>query len=219
MRNAAIVLLACLVSAGCWQPRYFAPRENLNGSGPEGDAAAVYALPAAPGASSPGEVRVWCAGAKARYDGDDEVVELFVGFELENNGQEPVGIDPAQVVLEDLMVDGVLQPPLAPHSVMGSGQAVPGMSMRYDLVFRPEADAPSDISRFAVRFSVLAGERVVLSQRTPFGPARSRVRGYYAYPDDPWLYGRVGYGWGYGVWGPWGPYGPGWGPYGPFLCR
>ena len=76
--------LLCLpllvLTAGCWQPRYFTPRENLNGSGPDGSPSAVYQVRHDEATATKGEVRVWSSGAKARFtDNDDEVVDIILG--------------------------------------------------------------------------------------------------------------------------------------------
>lgn len=134
-----------LLAAGCWQPRYFAPRENRNGTSPDGDAAAIYALPPVSGVASAGEVRVWSHGARAHYiENDTEVVDLHVGFELENNGSVPLALDASVLACEELFVDGLLQAPLAPHTIQGRVEALPGGTVRVDLVFRPPTTVPAD---------------------------------------------------------------------------
>ncbi len=179
-----------VLAAGCWNPRYFAPREHVAASAPGGHAAALYVVPAAPDATGAGELRVWSRGAKARFTDDDrEVVELHVGFELENNGSAPLQLDLGAVVCEDLMLDGLLQQPLAPLRIDGDGAAPPGTTARVDLTFEPPADAPRDVDGFAVRFVVLSGDHVVLQQVTPFGIAARR------YDDDRW---GPTWGWGFG---------------------
>lgn len=189
-----------VLTAGCWGPRYFEPREHKNGTGPDGDSAAVYSVDAHAGAAK-GEVRVWSHGARALYAAEDDadVVDLYVGFEIENNGKEPLELEAANVQCDQLSLDGRPQPPLSALHVFGTRVASPGSTTRVDLVFRPPTTRPRDIDSFSVRFAVRADEDEVLSQVTPFTPVRF-TRGYY--------YGSY---WGSPYWG-WGPYwGGGWG--------
>lgn len=210
------------LTAGCWQPRYFAPRENLTGSSPEGRGAAVYQVERDDDERTRGEVRIWSDGARARFtEEDEEVVDLHVAFEVENNGAVPLELDLEALQLEELFLDGYLQEPLAPASVDGRSRAEPGSTARVDVVFRPPTTYPSDVDSFDVRFAVRDGVGGVVGQVTPFAPARSR--GYYNDPywNDPY--------WGASYWGggPWGPYGRwgwggswGWGVgYGNLRCR
>ena len=223
-----LLLPLVLVQAACWGPRYFVPREHQDGTGPSGHPAAVYAIPAeAPGATALGELRIWSAGTRARYDeAGEERVELHVGFELENNGSVPLQLDLASVRCEELVVDGLLKPPPAVHLAEGSGLALPGATVRVDTMFLPPADAPRDVDSFSIRFAVLDGERKAVQQVTPFGP-QSRAA---MWRDDPYFYSwnsRWGPGWG----PPWAlGYGPGWGAaggpgwgrgwdWGPPFCR
>jgi hypothetical protein len=165
------VLLTAFTAAACWSPRYFTPREHVNGSGPEGQPAALYSLPAASDATTPAEVRVWSSGAKARFTDDDrEVVELHVGFELENNGSDLLVLDPQDLVCEELTIDGVLQTNLRPVRTDGMGIAEPGATARVDAVFEPPTTVPRDLDAFAVKFVVRIADRVVLQQTTPFVP-------------------------------------------------
>lgn len=230
MRGLFIVPLLVLL-AGCWQPRYFTPRENLNGSGPDGDAAAVYKIRTAAGESAAkvdalveadpesepaiGEVRIWSGGAKTRStEGGDGMIELHVGFELENNGDAPLRLDLESVGVEELFVDGQLQDQLSPVEVKGSGVAAPGGSGRVDLLFRPQATYPSDIDAFSVRFLMRDGAGNSVGQVTPFEPVR-----IWRQQDPGWGY-RYGGRWGgyyglYGGFGLWG--GPPWS--GIRICR
>lgn len=207
MRWLPMALLLA-VTAGCWQPRYFAPRENRNGTGPDGEAAASYDIKVDGHDGTKGELRVWSSGATAHFtDDDQEVVDLRVGFELENNGAAPLELDTASMRCEELMVDGKLQEPLAPHQVLGSGFVTPGTTTRVDVVFRPATTRPRDIDGFAVRFALRDDQGGEVTQSTPFAPAVRQWR------NGGWgWYGSFGW---YGVYGPygaWGPYG-GWGPY------
>lgn len=197
----AAVVLPLLALGACWGPRYFAPREHVAATGPEGDLAAIYVV-TGDGAQQPraGEVRVWSHGARALYTDDDrEIVELHVGFELENNSDQPLQLDLASVSCEELAIDGVRRGPLAPQRYTGDGLAPPKTTSRVDLVFEPGADAPYEIDGFSVRFVVRAGagesSREALAQVTPFGPYDP-----YPYYSDPywggWGWG-IGFGWSY----------------------
>jgi hypothetical protein len=206
MRALALVPFL-FVAAGCWQARHFTPREHVGGTGPRGQPAALYGLADAQGGAA-GELRVWSTGAAATFTDDDrEVVELGIGFELENNGREPLRLDPASVVCEALVLDGVAQPPLVPVRVTGDGVAAPGTTARVDAVFEPATTVPRDVDEFAVRFAVRTGPDVganggadVLLQSTPFAPW---VR---QYPEDrawvaPWSFGfGFGLGWHHHCW-------------------
>jgi len=206
------------LTAGCWQPRFFAPRENLTGTSPEGLGAAVYPVERADDARTRGQVRVWSGGAKARFtDDDQEVVDLHVGFEVENNGEVPLELDVDSLQVEELVLDGYLKDPLAPEAISGRTRAEPGSTARIDVVFRPPTTYPRDIDSFDVRFSVRDGVGAV-GQVTPFAPTTRVYAGYYGDPywNDPFW--RGGY-WGpYGSWSGWG-WGWGWGWGVGYRCR
>lgn len=197
-------ILAC--SAGCWQPRYFAPRENVNGTGPGGHSAAVYRVARSGDTDLDGELRLWSEGARARYaENDEEVVELHLGFELENTGERPFEIDLETLRLEEVFVDGVLQDPLPPATIDGSGYIGPGGTSRLDLLFRPGTTYPRSVDGFALRFEVYDEAGDIFEEVTPFGVAANRQRGQFVNPG--W-----GYGWGWG-WGGFAPrFGRGFGP-------
>lgn len=199
-----LIVVPLVLASACWNPRYFTPRERVDAYGPDREPAASYVVPAtAAGAPSVAEVRVWSRGARARFTADDrEVVELHVGFEVENNGAEALQLDLQAVALEDLMIDGVLQPPQVPLRSQGDGLASGGQTARVDLLFEVAADRPSEIDGFAVRFVVKAGDRVALPQVTPFVPW------FRSLPEEPY---RGGF-WGFGV-------GFGWHHHDPFFCR
>ncbi len=200
--RAAFLVPLLLLQAACWSPRYFTPREHVNGSGPKGHPAAGYAVPAAePGLAAVGEVRLWSEGARARYDdNEDEVVQVHIGFELENTGDQPLQLELASLQCEEMVVDGLLQAPFAAVRIDGDGYAPPGATARLDAFFQPTADAPRHIEGFSIRFAVLAGERRALAQVTPFGPRQQAVS------PSPYYWGAFGpyyglgwsYGYGYG---------------------
>ncbi len=204
------VLLAAVVSvAGCSTQRYFTPRENVNGTGPGGHPAAVYAL----GGQPPGgEVRVWSRGADVVESDAGDVVELHVALELENTGSESFGVDAGSVQCTDLWLDGTRLPELAPVRLEGQPEAAPGSSAVLQAWFRPATARPRDIDGFALRFSVRAGDRVLLTQAVPFVPYVARDRWH----DDHFFW----YG---GSWGRpyyWGPgFGIGFGWHDPYWCR
>ncbi|MFN9757184.1 MAG: hypothetical protein ACK58X_12290, partial [Planctomycetota bacterium] len=196
MRRAAMFAVLLALPA-CWSPRAFTPRERVDSQGPGGVPAALYTVPAATaGGASTAEVRVWSHGAKARFTDDDrEIVELHVGFDLENNaaadgGPAPLRLDVEAIVVEELLLDGVLQRPLQPVRVQGDGVAATGQTARVDVLFEPATTKPRDIDSFRVRFVVRDGERVALQQVVPFGPW---TRGL---DDDPYWRGYYAWGWG-----------------------
>ena len=200
---ARVLLFAVLLALpACWSPRAFTPRERVDAVGPGGVPAALYPIAgAAADQPSTAEVRVWSAGARARYADDDrEITELHVGFEIENNGAAPLQLDLGALVCEDLMIDGLLQEPLAPVRMDGDGTAGPGKTARVDVLFEPATTHPRDIETFRVRFVVRDGAREALRQVVPFGP--------WVRPLDGDPYWQASWGWG---WGPHPAYGPGFG--------
>lgn len=218
-----------LMTAGCWQPRYFEPRENLSGSSPAGRPAAVYPVGQSGDDTRSGQLRVWSDGARARYtDAGEEVVDLHVGVELENNGAAPLELELGSLRLEQLRLSGQPSAALPPAAVEGSPRAEAGETARVDVVFRPPARYPRDVDSFGVRLSVRGGGDVLLRQLTPFAPAPppgfygpgygawgAGYGGAAVWGGPPWG-GAYGWGrpWGYGP-GPWGwggGWGPGWGP-------
>lgn len=203
-------------AAACSTQRYFTPRENLNGTSPGGAPAAVYRLEA----PARGEVRVWSGGA-FRDDHDDEGQPLddeaaaettlvYVGFELENTGTEPLRLLPESITLADVATkDGTLGP-LSPASVKGSAEAPPGGRARLDLRFDVgPATMPRQIRSFDVRWVAVAGEHPY-EQVTPFAPYSRRYDPYWGSYWGPYWYDPFWrpYGFGYGIgfgygWHPW----------------
>jgi len=212
--RARIWLLLLVLTAGCWQPRYFLPRENVNGTGPDGSPSAVYQVRPGDAEEAVGEVRVWSAGASARFtDDDQEVVDLHVGFELENLGEDPLWLDAGSLGLEEVRIDGAAKEALDPHEIQGDLLAPPGAMTRLDLVFRPPTTYPRDIDSFSVRFVVRDAEGKGTSQLTPFVPDMRQL----SYGGPTWGWGWT---WGYGPYygGYYGAYG-GWGWPGGVRCR
>ncbi len=213
--------LLCLpllaLTAGCWQPRYFIPRENLNGTGPDGSPSAVYQIRHDEATVTLGEIRVWSSGAKAYFtDNDVEVVDLHIGFEIENTGKEPLELEVGSLGLEEVFVDGYLKDSLIPLKVKGASTAAPGLTTRVDLVFRPPTTFPRDVDSFSVRFVVRDSQGNRVGQLTPFVPDR-RDTGRGSALGVGYGYGRGGfYGGFYG--GYYGGYGL-WGRYGRLRCR
>jgi len=201
-----LLLATVFLFAGCSTHRYFTPRENVNGTGPGGYPAAVYPLGAAP---ATGEVRVWSRGAHLVETEAGEVVELHVGFELENTGSEAVAVDVGALQCTDVWVDGQRLAALPPVRVEGEAEAAPGGGARLDAWFRPAAARPRAIDGFSLRFQVRAGDRTLLTQVTPFA---TYVQSDRWHDDHMFWYG--GY-WGRPYWGP--TFGYGW--YGRYGCR
>lgn len=183
----ALLLLLWLPLGACAGNRYFAPRENLNGTGPGGYPAAVYPVGATPGL---GEVRVWSTGARVVEIDGASVVEVAVGFELENTGAETLAIDTASLVCAELWVGEQRQQGLAPVRFDGQAEAGPGTTSRLDVTFRPEhAERARAVTGFTLRFAVVAAGRQVLVQALPFAP---HVVPDHWYHDD-WFWGRGRY--------------------------
>lgn len=201
-----LCLPVVLLFAACSTQRYFTPRENTNGTGPGGHPAAVYALGGPP---AQGEVRVWSGGADF-LDGEADVVELHIGFELENTGAEPLAIDTTSLQCTDLWIDDQRSGPLEPVRVSGQFEAAPGASASADAWFRPAAARARDLDAFTLRFTVRSGDRVVLQQAVPFQPFLAADR----WRDDHFWYGGYG-GRPYYHWGP----GFGFGFYGHTWCH
>ncbi|MGB3969293.1 MAG: hypothetical protein WBO45_21345 [Planctomycetota bacterium] len=185
MRVLVLVPLL-LVHTACWSARAFMPREHVDGSGPQGQPAALYVIDDLATQRPVAELRVWSGGAAAMFTDDDkEIVELHLGFELENNGSTPLQLDLGSIVCEGLRLDDQEQQALNPTHLDGDGIAPPSATVRVDAIFEPGTTVPADIGSFAVRFQVLAGEHAVLTQVTPFVPWRR--------PHDDW-----GPPWGFG---------------------
>ncbi len=201
-----LLLATAFLFVGCSTQRYFVPRENVNGTGPGGHPAAVYPLDAAP---AKGEVRVWSGGAHLVEAEAGDVVELQVGFELENTGGEPLVIDVGALQCADVWVDGQRLAVLPPARVEGQAEAPVGGSASLQAWFRPVATRPRDLDGFSLRFSVRGGDRTVLTQVVPFVPF---VRSDRWYDDHFFWYG------GYRDGPFWGP-GFGYGWYGHYRCR
>jgi hypothetical protein len=103
-----------------------------------------------------------------------------------------------------MMLEGLLQPKLAPARIEGNPIAMPGTTSRFEAMFLPATTVPGDLDSFSIRFRILAGERTVLSQVTPFVPRAHDGGGggnTYVALGPAWGWGpRWGWGWGLG-WG------------------
>ncbi|MCA8952387.1 MAG: hypothetical protein KDE27_22950 [Planctomycetes bacterium] len=202
MRSFALLLL--LPFCSCVDVRYFAPRENENGTSPSGRPAAVYPFADAEREVA-GELRIWSDGAVGDYSETDPEayrVEVHVGFELENTGATAVELAGVRSENDSLSL----------VRLEGETRAAPGQTARVDTWFlAPAAGNARQVQGFAIRHSIVAGEHTIATQVTPFAPWRRNAgyRGPYYY-YSPWSYGRgwyyggSGFGWG-AFWG-----GPGW---------
>ena len=181
-----ILLLGCL-GAACSTDRHFAPRENLNGVGPTGEPAAVYAL--APPLQ--GEVRLWSDGAgRVTADGVDGT-RIHLGFELENTAAVPLVLDPAALQLRSIKGETFNLESLPPMLLDGATTAAPGSTARCDFQFDPGAAVmPQAIAGFEVRWAVQLGDQRC-TQVTPFAPYFR----YYPAPfwDDWWCWDGPGW--------------------------
>jgi hypothetical protein len=187
-----LALAASLLCTACVDHRYFAPRENLNGTGPGNHPAAVYPFAAD---AAVGEVRIWSRGSHPLGDEDEEyIAEVHVGFELENNGAVPLQLDVDNLQCEGMVIgEKELRGP-KPVRTSGKGLAESGTTARVDLWFRPGPEVePRDVVAFTVRFAVTANGAPVLQQLVPFAPY-VREDYYHPYRYDPWMWG-----WGFGV--------------------
>ncbi|MCR9246559.1 MAG: hypothetical protein NXI31_16115 [bacterium] len=193
------LFLACSVATGCVDQRYFAPRENLNGTGPGGEPAAIYPFGSDDGDVA-GELRVWSRGATAEYaddptteSGERARVEVHVGFELENTGRVPLDLGGIHAEPE----------PLALVRLDGESRVAPGSTGKVEAWFLvPDADSTRDVPEFSVRHDVLVDGVAAATQITPFTSWRPR---YVRSGAGPFLMGTA-----WGPWGGWGRFG-GWG--------
>ena len=188
-RREALVLLWLASAGACVSHRNFSPRENQNGAGPTGRPAAVYTI--AQG-DARGEVRLWSAGADVVDADGASMLELHLGFELENTGQQVLQLAVETLQCEEVVVSEQKRPPCAPVRVVGAPAAAPGTTGRFEAWFRPGPGGPRDLESFAVRFRVDGPQGEVLQQVVPFVPY---VPGGSRY-DDPW-YWRSGIGFGF----------------------
>lgn len=209
VRVGAAAALASL-AAGCSGARLFAPRENQNGFGPTGQPAAVYALAVVTTAGEEharGEVRLWSDGAHATDSNGDDRTTLHAGFELENTGRAPLSLDLSSLTADLQLAgagagagDGEPVRGLRPLRTAGAAEAGPGTQSRLDVWFEPRrADgtlaAPSDVRAFDLRWSIRAGDTVVLQQVTPFAPYVLEPSPWYDPWYDPWHSWHFGLGW------------------------
>lgn len=176
------MLLLIAMLPACSSRRWFAPRENLNGSSPTGFPAAVY--PVASGDDVRGDVRIWSDGTAADTVQGAEITTLHVGFEIENTGATPLALDLDALRLERLQIGGETGSDLRPNRVIGDSQAPPGGRATVQFWFEPgSASGPRDVDAFDVRWRVRA-DPVAFDQVTPFAPW---VR---ADPwEEPWPHG------------------------------
>lgn len=164
-----LLLLLVVLAPACSSSRWFAPRENLNGSSLTGFPAAVY--PLANGEDVRGDVRIWSDGAMVEEaPGDVDVTVLHVAFEIENTGSAPLGLDLDGLRLDRVQHDGTAVAHLRPTRATGDSLAPPGGRATVQLWFEPGDDVrPRDIDAFEVRWRVRA-DPVVFDQVTPFVP-------------------------------------------------
>ncbi len=188
-------LLLALLPA-CSSTRWFAPRENLNGTSPSGFPAAVYPVQA--GDTTRGDVRIWSDGTSLEEaDGQADVPLLHVGFEIENTGSTALAIDLGALRVERLWWDDQSLAELRPTRVEGQTSAPAGGRATVQFWFHPGVEvAPRKVAAFDVRWRVCADADLVFDQVTPFSPW---VR------DDPWddrwhYGGGFGFGLGFGAW-------------------
>ncbi len=182
-------LMLVAAAAACANHRNFVPRENLNGWGPGGQPAAVYAV--ANGEAN-GEVRVWSRGSDPGLGPDAGISEVHVGFEVENTGSVPLQLALDALQCDELVVGEQHLTGVAPAFTEGEPMAAPGTTTRFHVWFRPGIGTPRDVVAFAVRFRIDAGAAPVLLQVTPF------VRFVPGNPwhDDPYRWsGGFGLGW------------------------
>lgn len=193
--SARILLLSTLLLllGACSSMRQFAPREQLNGSGPSGAPAALYPLGDAAGRR--GELRLWSDGARlVRIDGQEQT-RLHLGFELENFTDQPLQLDPDGIWLQRLSIDeqGRDDQP-KPVQVQGQSEAGPGQTTRFDAWFDPGAGVqPRAIDGFDVHWRVQRQDgSMAWEQATPFQPFVRQAQ----WDPYPW-----GIGFGFGYWG------------------
>ena len=158
------LLLLCLFGSACASSRLFAPRENLNGTGPQGHPAAVYRLDD----SEIGEVRLWSNGARRVELPEGAETRLKVGFELENNSKSPMRLDTQAMRVHAVVGSDSAAEELSPVTVEGPVEAAPDRMARVYVEFQPATEVgPRDIRSFEVHWSVLVDGRR-FPQVTPF---------------------------------------------------
>lgn len=186
---ALAVLLASLCS--CSTGRMFAPREARNGSGPTGMQAAVYPLPQ----PFSGEVRVWCdGGRRATPAGGEERTELLLGFEIENVGATPIRLDPANVRVRAVAVEGGRVEADQATPVPAAVEAAPGSTGALGLCFVVQGGAmPRAIEGFELHWRVDGDGSAAYAQVTPFQTWVPEPASRY-YWRDPWPWWGFGFG-------------------------
>jgi len=203
-------LALCVACSGCGPGRfYFRPTEKVVAESLRGFPAAEYEITL--GTRRCGEVRIWSAGAEWRGEGNARRGIVILGFEIENNSDEPLTLAVAETSLRVIRPapregeDSRPEPPAtdldaAPHQVRSTHLEFP----------LPEGVRPRDLEAFRVRWVLRGTEGQPFEQHTAFVRLEPVYPPYwYYYPYYPWPY-WYGYGYGYGYpcgYGPWfGPY-------------
>src|SRR5687768_1402514 len=90
--NVTLSRLPLLLLIGCALQENFVPTEHATGLSPEGHAAADYELVV--DGERLGDVAIWTNGAKLIRAPNDTCTALYVTYQVDNTGEEPLGIEP-----------------------------------------------------------------------------------------------------------------------------
>lgn len=189
----AVGAMLALGSMSCASRREaFAAGERQTVLGTDGFVAAQYdALVAG---DVIGDVTVWSSGAFVDERSGRTLVH--VGFDLENNGNEPYELLAHHVVIEGATTNGVVRGPVELYYQDGDGRVAAGREGRLDLWFAmPPGVEPQELDAFQVRWTVRNPEGRY-AQRTPFTeyeppPGYTLADSAYYYHSpwyDPFLY-------------------------------
>ena len=210
-RRAARLGLAIAALAsftGCISSRAFVPAEHVTAISPRGGHyAAEY--PIIERGQGVGDVKLWSEGARRDASDDEPRTIVRVGFELENNAQTPLRLDPERLYIEELTKNGEAAGRVRVTRVEGDPRVAPGQRRQVIASFAlPSSVWPSDVPGYRVAWTVV-GERAH-TRETPFlravepGPDPWRrgpyygwyYPGYYRYPGwygRRWPYGYRGW--------------------------
>jgi hypothetical protein len=188
MSRTVIVSIAALCCACGASRERFEPAERATARTAEGYTAAEYEIQGREGVL--GDAKLWTRGAfRAEVRGQKRTV-VHVGFELENNSNQPFELVRDQIYLDSATLDRAVVRDIPPTQVNGSTTVPPGATRRVDAFFSlPPGAMPHDADAFRVHWKIANGS-VSYAQRTPFLETPDRQVPYYYYTPfyDPFYY-------------------------------